>query len=66
MATLGFSERFISLKKALAFASAFFWARSIKMQLALFYVIPFFTDFEISYRFVRNEKESFLKLIFYT
>ena len=43
-----------------------FWAHSTKMQLALFYVIPFFTDFEISYRFVRNEKESFLKLIFYT
>jgi len=38
---------------------------STKMQLALFYIIPFFINFKISYRFVRNEKEPFLKLIFY-
>lgn len=52
-------------EKSRYFDLLFRLAHSTKMQFALFYIIPFITNFKVSYRLVCNKKEAFLQLIFY-
>ncbi len=53
-------------KKASTEVSAFICGYRTKLYLALFYIIPIIANFEIFYRLVSDEKETFLKFIFYS